>query len=165
MVREQLLAVGPWVFLWYPSGSCPVECLSSPAYDGRGLLWKASAATTNVKPGTPDVTYTYRPSGQVASRLYSGGPTVPITYMIREQLLQIGDPAGTTYPFSAKYSYNANSTISSGEFYSGGSPATNKRYKFDLPTYDALNRLKSADYSFWNGTAWTASTAYDLPHV
>ncbi len=94
-------------------------------YDGRGLLWKVSAATTNVKPGTPDVTYTYRPSGQVASRLFSGGPTVPITYTIREQLAQIGDPVGTTYPFSAKYSYNANSTIRTGEFYSGGSPAAN----------------------------------------
>ncbi len=134
-------------------------------YDGRGLLWTVSAATTNVKPGTPDVTNTYRPSGQVASRLFSGGPTVPITYTIREQLAQIGDPAGTTSPFSAKYSYNANSTISTGEFYSGGSPATNKRYKYDFPTYDALNRLKSADYSFWNGSAWTTSAAYDLPSI
>ena len=31
--------------------------------------------------------------------------------------------------------------------------------------YDALNRIKSADYSFWNGSAWTASTAYDLPTI
>ena len=61
----------------------------------------------------PDVTYTYRPSGQVASRFFSGGPTVPLTYAIWEQLAQIGDPAATTYLFSAKYSYNANSTGSS----------------------------------------------------
>ena len=111
-------------------------------YDTRGLLWKVSAATTGTKPGTPDVTYTYRPTGQVASRLFSGGPTVPFSYTIREQLAQIGDPATTTYPFSAKYSYNSNSTISTADFSSAGSPAANKRYKYDFPTYDALDRLK-----------------------
>ena len=134
-------------------------------YDTRGLLWKVSAATTNVKPGTPDVTYTYRPSGALASRLFSGGTTVPLTYTIREQLAKIGDPATTTFPFSAGYSYNANGTISSGDFYSAGSPATNKRYKYDFPTYDALNRLKSADHSSWNGAAWTSTLAYDLAGI
>ena len=93
------------------------------------------------------MTYTYRPSGQVASRLFQGGTTVPLSYTIREQLAQIGDPATTSYPFSAKYSYNANSTISAADFYSAGSPSATKRYKYDFPTYDALNRLKSADYS------------------
>ncbi len=131
-------------------------------YDARGLLWKVSAATTNVKPGAPDVTYTYRPSGVLASRAFAGGPTVPYAYTIREQLAKIGDPATTTYPFSAGYSYNANSTISTSDFYAAGSPASNKRYKYDFPTYDALNRLKSADYSSWSGTAWTATLAYDL---
>ncbi len=126
---------------------------------------KVSAATTTVKPGTPDVTYTYRPSGAVASRLFSGGTTVPLTYTIREQLAKIGDPATTTSPFSAGYSYNANGTISSGDFYSAGSPAATKRYKYDFPTYDALNRLKSADHSSWNGAAWTSTLAYDLAGI
>ena len=134
-------------------------------YDARGLLWKVSAATTGTKPGTPDVTYTYRPSGQVASRLFQGGTTVPLSYTIREQLAQIGDPATTTYPFSAKYSYNANSTISAADFYSAGSPSATKRYKYDFPTYDALNRLKSADYSSWSGSAWTSTLAYDLAGI
>ena len=52
------------------------------------------------------------------SLLFRGGTTVPLTYTIRERLAQMGDPAGTTYPFSAKYSYNANSTISARESYS-----------------------------------------------
>ncbi|MCC6931268.1 MAG: RHS repeat-associated core domain-containing protein, partial [Gemmatimonadaceae bacterium] len=115
--------------------------------------------------GTPDVTYTYRPSGAVASRLFSGGPTVPLTYTIREQLAKIGDPATTTYPFSAAYSYNANRAISSADVYAAGTPATNKRYKYDFPTYDALNRLKSADYSSWNGTAWASTLAHDLAGI
>ena len=37
-------------------------------YNGRGLLWKVSAATTQTKPTTADVTYLYRPSGTVSSR-------------------------------------------------------------------------------------------------
>ncbi len=149
--RQVTVGAGTW-YQWYD-------------YDPRGLLWKVSAATTSTKPGTPDVTYTYRPSGAVASRLFSGGTTVPLTYTIREQLAKIGDPATTTYPFSAAYSYNANSTISSADFYAAGTPASTKRYKYDFPTYDALNRLKSADYSSWSGTAWTSTLAYDLAGI
>jgi RHS repeat-associated protein len=134
-------------------------------YDTRGLLWKVSAATTSTKPGTPDVTYTYRPSGVLASRLFSGGTSVPLVYTIREQLAKIGDPATTTYPFSAGYSYNANGTISTGDFYSAGSPAANKRYKYDFPTYDALNRLKAATYASWNGTSFTSTLAYNLAGI
>jgi hypothetical protein len=60
-------------------------------YDTRGLLWKVSASTTSSKPGTPDVTYTYRPSGQIATRQFQGGPQVPLAYTVREQLRRIGD--------------------------------------------------------------------------
>ena len=70
-------------------------------YDGRGLLWKVFASTTGTKPGSPDVTYTYRPSGVVNDRLFLGGSTVPMKYTIREQLALVGDPALTTHPFSA----------------------------------------------------------------
>ncbi len=150
-VRQTSVGANDW-YQWYD-------------YDSRGLLWKVFAATSSTKPGSPDVTYTYRPSGVLASRAFSGGPTVPYVYTIREQLAKIGDPATTTYPFSAAYSYNANSTISTGDFYAAGTPASNKRYKYDFPTYDALNRLKSADYSTWNGTAWTSTLAYDLAGI
>jgi RHS repeat-associated protein len=134
-------------------------------YDSRGLLWKVFGSTTSTKPGTADVTYTYRPSGEIATRLFSGGSSVPLTYTIREQLDKIGDPATTTYPFSARYTYNPNSTISEAEFYSAGSPATQKRYRYQFPTYDALNRLKSADHSSWSGSAWTTTLAYDLANI
>jgi hypothetical protein len=88
-----------------------------------------------------------------------------LVYTIREQLAKIGDPATTTYPFSAGYSYNANGTISTGDFYSAGSPAANKRYKYDFPTYDALNRLKAATYASWNGTSFTSTLAYNLAGI
>lgn len=79
----------------------------------------------------------------------------------------IGDTALTTYPFSAGYVYNGNGTVSRAQFYSAGSPATSKRYKYELGTtgYDALNRLKSADYSSWSGSAWTTTAAYDLSGI
>ncbi len=135
-------------------------------YDGRGLLWKVSASTSLTKPGSPDVTYTYRPSGQVASQQFLGGPVVPFTYSIRERLDKIGAPDSITYPFSARYAYHKNGTVNEAEFYSGGSPATYKRYRYVFGTgsYDALNRLQSADFSYYNA-GWVSTLAYDLANI
>ena len=136
-------------------------------YDNRGLLWKVFASTGAVKPATPDVTFTYRPSGQLQDRQFQGGPLVPLRYTIREEIEKIGDPTLTSYPFSARYAYHANGTVSEAEFYSAGSPATQKRYKYAFPgsAYDALNRLKSADFSGWNGSSWTSTLAHDLANI
>jgi RHS repeat-associated protein len=135
-------------------------------YDGRGLLWKVFASTSSTKPGTADVTYTYRPSGQVASRQFSGVPLVPFKDSIRELLDSIGNPASSSYPFSARYAYHKNGTVNEAQFYSGGSPATYKRYRYVFGTgsYDALNRLKSADFSHYNA-GWVTSPNYDLPVI
>jgi len=134
-------------------------------YDARGLLWKLYASTTSTKPGTPDVTDTYRPDGMPKDYQFQGGPLVPLRYTIRGRTDKIGDPALTTYPFSAQYTYNPNGTVSVAEFYSQGSPAAQKRYRYAFPTYDALNRLKAADFSSWSGSAWTSTLAYDLAGI
>ena len=136
-------------------------------YDTRGKLWKAYASTTSTKPGTPDVTYTYRPGGQILSRQFAAGQSVPFTYTLRDQLDQIGDPAIATHPFGAKYTYHPNGTVSQAEFYNAGAPAAAKRYRYDFPTtsYDALNRLTAADFSSWSGTAWTVTPAHDLTGI
>ncbi|MGH7334188.1 MAG: RHS repeat domain-containing protein [Candidatus Rokuibacteriota bacterium] len=133
-------------------------------YDNRGLLWKVFASTSPTKPGTPDVTYGYRPSGQVQDRQFAGGPVVPLKYTIREQLQSIGDPGVTTYPFSARYTYHPNQTLLETEFYNGGSPAVEKRYKywFGGTNYDALNRLKGGDFTHWSGGTWSPTAKYDL---
>ncbi len=39
-----------------------------------------------------------------------------------------------------------------------------KRYKYAF-TYDALQRLMSADYSGWSGSAWVTEPNYDLPWI
>jgi RHS repeat-associated protein len=153
-ITKRALTVGSQTFnQWYD-------------YNGRGLLWRVFASTAATKPGTADVTYLYRPSGEIQSRQFQGGPLVPLRYTIREQLEKIGDPAVTTYPFSARYAYHPNGTISESEFYSAGSP-TQKRYRYTFGTasYDALNRLKSADFSPWSGSAWTSTLAHDLTNI
>ncbi len=136
-------------------------------YDNRGLFWKLYASTSSTKPGTADVTDTYRPSGQPQDYQFLGGPLVPIRYTIRGQTQKVGDPALTTYPFSARYAYRPNGTVDTAEFYSGGSPAAQKRYRYAFGSggYDALNRLKSADFSSWSGSAWTSTLAYDLAGI
>lgn len=136
-------------------------------YHADGQLWKVFASTSATKPGTADVTYTYRPTGQIASRQFAGGPSVPFTYTIREELARIGDPASTSYPFSARYAYHGNGRMSEMEFYSAGSPASQKRYRYLMPVtaYDSINRLKSADYSGWTGSAWSSTAAYDINNI
>jgi len=136
-------------------------------YDGRGLLWKTYASISAFKPATPDATDTYGPTAQVKDYQFQSGPLVPITYTVRGQTRFVGDPASTTYPFSAHYAYLANGVVDTAEFYNAGSPAAQKRYRYVFLSagYDALNRLKSADFSSWSGTAWTTTLAYDLAGI
>jgi RHS repeat-associated protein len=134
-------------------------------YDNRGLLWKVFASTSSTKPATADATYTYAPDGQPKDRQYLGGPLVPFRYTVRGQLEKIGDPASTAYPFSARYAYHANGNVSESEFYNAGTPIAPPRYRYLYPTYDALNRLKSADYAYWNGSGWTSTSAFDLSGI
>ena len=155
-VTERSLRVGPagsqTVFnQWYE-------------FDDRGLLSKAFASSGWTKPTTPDVTYTYRPSGELQDRQFQGGPLVPLRYTIRDELERIGDPATTTYPFSARYAYHPNGTVLDAEFYNAGTPAAAKRYVYMFPAnrYDALNRMKGADYAEWTGSNWVATPRYDV---
>jgi RHS repeat-associated protein len=133
-------------------------------YDARGKLWKLSAGTTPTKPTTADVTYLYRPSGQVESRQFASMAAVPFKYTIREQLDSLGNVNATTLPFAARYTYHANGMIAESEFYNAHSTATEKRYRYQFPTasYDPINRLLSADYSGRSGTSWTVTDAHDL---
>jgi RHS repeat-associated protein len=136
-------------------------------YDGRGLISRIYGSTSPTRPATPDAAYTYRASGGVQQRQYQGGPVVPLRYTIRDQVERIGDPASTAYPFSARYSYHPNGRLQEAEFYSAGSPAPEKRYGyvFGAQSWDALNRLRSADYSGWTGAGWTTTAAHDLTGI
>jgi RHS repeat-associated protein len=136
-------------------------------FDGRGLLARVYASTSATRPAAADAAYTYRPAGGVRERQYQGGPLVPLRYTIREQIERIGDPASTAYPFSARYSYHPNGRLQETEFYSAGSPAASKRYGYVFGTgsWDALNRMRSADFSPWAGTGWSTTAAHDLTGI
>jgi len=157
-ITQRSLTVGTSTFYqWYD-------------YDNRGLLWKAFDSTLATKPATPGVTDTYRPSGQPQDYQFKGGPLVPIRYTIRGQTEKVGDPtlaSCATCPFNARYAYLPNGVVDTAEFYNAGSPAAQKRYRyaFGPAAYDALNRLKSADFSSWSGSAWTSTLAYDLAGI
>jgi len=140
-------------------------------YDARGLLSMVFASTTSTKPLTPDVTDTYLSSGQPQSYQFQNGPVVPIRYTIRGQTDSIGDPSLArclTCPFSAHYAYQPNGVLDTAEFYNAGAPAPapkRYRYVFGPLAYDALNRLKQADFFAWTGSAWGATPANDLAQI
>jgi RHS repeat-associated protein len=134
-------------------------------YDARGLLTKAFTTDPSQPGAQPDVVDAYRPSGLPQSYQFQGGPVVPIRYTIREQTERIGDPTGGTYPFSARYAYQPNGVVDTAEFWNGGLASGQRyRYVFGPSAYDALNRLKSADFWAWTG-AWSVSSSYDLPTI
>jgi RHS repeat-associated protein len=66
---------------------------------------------------------------------------------------------------SARYDYHDNGTVSEAEYYSAGTPSAYKRYKYAFPSYDALNRLKGADFSLWSGGGWTGTPAHSLSGI
>lgn len=116
-------------------------------YDLLGRMSKGYAATTSTKPTTAEVTYTYNAASLIASEQFQALPSTPYTYTLRGWIDQIGNPATTTYPFSANYDYFRNGNVSTAEFYNGAIPATNKRYRYVMAAadYDAPSHLKRVD--------------------
>ncbi len=132
-------------------------------YDDRGLLDEVRGSTSTSKPSSADVQYTHRPSGARASFDYIGGPTVDLRYDIRERLDRIGNPWLTSSKFSAEYGYNWNSTIAwSTQRNTGLSSQAHYHYAY---AYDGAKRLKSADYSYWNGSSWSNVAAHDVTNI
>jgi RHS repeat-associated protein len=136
-------------------------------YDGRGQLSRVYASTSATRPASAVAAYTYDATGRLGERQFEGGPVVPLRYTIRGQIERIGDPASTAYPFSARYSYHPNGRLLESEFYSAGSASADKRYGyvFGVASWDALNRLRSADYSAWAGAGWTTTAQNDLSSI
>ena len=132
-------------------------------YDARGLVDEVFAQTGTIKPANSDVKYTYRPTGSRDSFDYLGGPKVDIRYDIRERIDRIGNPWLTSAKFSAEYGYNWNSTIAWSSQRNTGL-SSQAHFKWDY-TYDGAKRLEAADYSYWNGSSWAGSSAYDLSNI
>jgi len=112
-------------------------------YDNLGQLARVYTNTTDSKPGTPDVTYTYNESGQVVSEDISGQAKADCSYSydLKGHLEHIENGDNT---FSEDLTYNNSGTIASAAYTNGGISYSYNYY------YDDFGRLDSALYS--NGT-------------
>ncbi len=129
-------------------------------YNQLGQLTAFTLTTDGtVDTEVPEIEYSYTADGQVEERKYQGGTVTDYTYDIQSRLEQINDPGVNTHPFSADYTYFNNGNIKDAEFRNPLTSlgASHQRYKY-THTYDKLNRLTSAIYSYHTGTFWILST-------
>lgn len=133
------------------------------AYNQLGQLESVtitSDGTADTEP--PEITYTYTSDGMVDMKTYKGGTALDHAYNTQGWLTQINDPVDTTHAFSAGYTYFKNGNINEAEFRNPLTSlgAAHQRYKY-VHTYDALNRLKTANYSNYSG-GWQTTTMFDV---
>ncbi|MDZ4699133.1 MAG: RHS repeat-associated core domain-containing protein [Rhodothermales bacterium] len=152
-------------------------------YNERGTEARSSASTTSIKPALADVQLLYNPAGAVRTvQLAEYGTnsyrdSKAYTYNLRGWVTGIDLDAEST-PFAATYEYAGDGNVTTA-IVNQGAAAIDKRYRYVF-TYDALNRMKTADYSYavWNNTGqvgpqpfavggwdWYFSTRYDVSGV
>jgi len=117
-------------------------------YNSQGQLAKVYTNTTDTKPSTPGVSYTYNEIGQLTGEDVSGQTKADMsyTYDLKGRIKSISNGDGS---FSEAISYNADGTIQSTAFTNGG-----VSYSYSY-TYDKLDRLTAANYS-------TGTTNFDV---
>ena len=138
-------------------------------YDGGGRPWKTFASLTNAKPGTADATWTYTPWGAPKAETFAGGTATPRTYTVHGWLASIGSTGSAAHPFSQALAYGPSGLVTSSEWYNKALATPRARYVMtDTPisapttsSYDALGRLRRADFSPYSGS-WQTTTAGDL---
>jgi RHS repeat-associated protein len=152
-------------------------------YTARGQESRSYGSTASTKPALADLQFAYNPAGSVSNvqlAEYSTGAyrdSKVYTYNLRDWITGIDLDAEST-PFAAIYTYFGNGNVETATF-NQGVAATDKRFKYAF-TYDALSRLKSADYSYavWNATGqvgpqpfavggwdWYFTTQYDVTGI
>lgn len=121
-------------------------------YDARGMTHEVRAAPA-ARPSTADVSFTYHPTGMLATRAFAGSPVAPLTYDLRDRLISIGytgdDASLAGQPFTAQYTYHIDGTVATTRF--GYKPpdqqvtgTTGLVFDTYTYTYDALDRLRNA---------------------
>ena len=133
-------------------------------YNQLGQLTNVYISTTGTQPSTPEVTYTYTPTGAIDKILYEGGKQADYGYNIRDwvtSINSIGSPGGS---FAAFYEYENNGNISMSRFYNPDIDisSTHRDYRYSY-TYDELNRLTEADYSY--GSTGSSSSWFDVNNL
>lgn len=145
------------------------------AYTARGLVKAVYArkgcasGSEGRRPATAEVSFTYTAAGSVESTVYKqdtyeGSLAVPRTYGARGGLTQIDslDFGGSRSPFGARYRYRADGSVRQARFLQEGRPAgASPKYRYDY-RYDALGRLRAADYSYYTRDGLQQTEAYDV---
>jgi RHS repeat-associated protein len=120
-------------------------------YNRRGQVTAVYASTSSSKPSDPEVSYSYGPDGQVTSTDWTGTSSIQRRYNARGWLTGIGDRADPS-AFAAGYAYYADGNVKADTSNPKGDADFARSYR-----YDALDRLRSADYG-----ADDLGGAYDL---
>ena len=134
-------------------------------YNLLGQLHKVYISTNGTQPSTPEVTYTYTPSGAIDNIVFDGGKQADYGYNIRDwvtSINSIGSPAGS---FAAFYDYEVNGNIRMSRFYNPDihqnlTGHNDYRYVYE---YDALNRMSKADYEY--GASGTQSDFFRVDNL
>jgi len=125
-------------------------------YNALGQLHQVRSNTSTTQ--VTDAAYTWWPAGMVRNETL-GNRTNAHGYDARDRLLTINNTGSSTHRFSARYTWENNSTISIAEFRQPSSPHTRKRYRHTL-TYDSRNQLSTAQYQYHTGTAWQSGNEF-----
>jgi len=137
-------------YLWY-------------TYDQPGRLKLVRSNTTTSQ--VTDADYSYWPAGMIDNEIL-GSETISYKYDARDRLLDINNVPSFMFPFSARYTYNNNSTINQAQYHQPSSPHTYKRYRYEH-TYDNRNQLKSANYKHYFSAigTWLDPVDYDVTNI
>jgi len=162
--------------LIFQPGDPDEELVLAYTYDAAGRLKEVTSETPHDTGGpVSEAHYAYRPTGQVETlQLGPSGQLEPVEYVyhLRDWLTQINDPgfipAGPPFTssddlFAVRLAYEANGNVKSMEWATAGNATFGSRVKYDY-TYDALNRLGSADFMQWDSgnNNWQDEQAYDV---
>ena len=132
-------------------------------YDQPGRLKLVRSNTTTSQ--VTDADYSYWPAGMINNEIL-GSEIISYKYDARDRLLDINNVPSFMFPFSARYTYNDNSTINQAQYHQPSYPHTYKRYRYEH-TYDNRNQLKSANYKHYFSAiaTWLDPVDYDVTGI
>jgi RHS repeat-associated protein len=125
-------------------------------YNAPGQLQQVRTNTTTTQ--VTDAAYTWWPAGMVRNETL-GNRTNAHGYDARDRMLTINNTGSSTHRFSARYTWENNSTVKFAEFRQPWSPHNHKRYRHEF-TYDGRNQVKTAQYQHRSGSNWIPSNEF-----
>ncbi|MEX2352120.1 MAG: RHS repeat-associated core domain-containing protein [Balneolaceae bacterium] len=135
----------------------------SYTYDRAGRPLEVNTNVTMMNPPNPDGQWSYVPGGQVSIEVL-GSYSTDFEYNARGRLAGIGDVTASSDPFSAAFTYLDNGLVATTDYHQPNSPHSHKRYRYEH-SYDNRGQSTEADYNYWNGSGWSASSAFDVSGI